>query len=110
MAPRARARCITLVRIVEPGLPLVQADERAVKQIVFNLVSNAVKFTPEGGHVAVRCSRAADSRLLIEVEDDGVGIAPEKLPTLFEPYRRGRETAGAKGGLGLGLRRRLTGE
>ena len=106
MAPRASARGQTVVYDVDPDLPSVIADERAFKQIVFNLVSNAVKFTPEQGDIAVSFRCAADGGMLLKVQDDGLGIAPEKLAGIFKPFnqidnRYGRQAGGT--GLGLAL-------
>ncbi len=71
MAPRVLARGQSLHARVAGGLPLVMADERALRQIVLNLVSNAVKFTPQGGTITIRCGRPGSEGLLFEVEDDG---------------------------------------
>ncbi|MEI9989377.1 MAG: ATP-binding protein [Rhizomicrobium sp.] len=106
MAPRAAARGQTIAYDVDGALPRVLADERAFKQIVLNLLSNAVKFTPERGRIAVAACCAAEGGVLIKVEDNGPGIAPEKLETLFKPFsqidnRYGRQAGGT--GLGLAL-------
>jgi two-component system cell cycle sensor histidine kinase PleC len=106
IAPRARARRQILRYNVEPGLPSLLADERAFKQIALNLISNAVKFTPEKGRVDVSCRRAEDGGILFEVSDNGPGIPPEKLDRIFQPFsqidnRYGRQTGGT--GLGLAL-------
>jgi two-component system cell cycle sensor histidine kinase PleC len=106
MAPRARARRQTMRYVVEPGLPALLADERAVKQIALNLISNAVKFTPEKGRIEVSCRRASEGGIVIEVSDNGPGIAPEKIERVFQPFsqidnRYGRQSGGT--GLGLAL-------
>jgi two-component system, cell cycle sensor histidine kinase PleC len=105
LAPRIQARYQTLVTRMAPGLPLVMADERAFRQIVLNLLGNAVKFTPEGGTIAVSC-RPDGQGVLLSVEDDGPGIAREKLAVVFTPFsqidnRYGRQAGGT--GLGLAL-------
>jgi two-component system CheB/CheR fusion protein len=87
-----------------PADPLtVNADPVRVQQIVWNLINNAVKFTPRDGRVSVRLSREADKAKL-EVEDTGQGIDPEFLPHIFEMFRQanGRITR-AHSGLGIGL-------
>ncbi len=92
-----------------PGMPLpIWGDGSRVQQIAINLVSNAVKFTPAGGRVAVRLSVQGEHALL-EVEDTGQGIAAEDLPFIFDAFRQGERTR-RQGGLGLGLDlvRRLT--
>ncbi len=106
VAPRAMARGHAIAFDVDAALPRVFADERAFKQIVLNLLSNAVKFTPEHGRIAVGFRRAAEGGLLLKVEDNGPGIAPEKLETVFKPFsqidnRYGRQAGGT--GLGLAL-------
>jgi signal transduction histidine kinase len=71
--------------------------------VVWNLVSNAVKFTPRGGHVDVVAERLGDE-VAISVRDDGVGIASEFLPHVFERFRQGESRPTREhGGLGLGL-------
>ena len=110
MAPRAASRDQTLSVDIAPDLPPILADERAVKQMLLNLVSNAVKFTPEGGRVSLACRGADDGGLEFCVSDSGPGIAPEKLAQVFEPFsqidnRFDREAGGT--GLGLALVRGL---
>ncbi|HKI01239.1 MAG TPA: HAMP domain-containing sensor histidine kinase [Thermoanaerobaculia bacterium] len=88
-------------RTAEPLL--VEADAVRVQQIVWNLLQNAVKFTPEGGRVTVRLERQGNEAQLV-VEDTGQGLAPEFLPDLFEMFRQ--EDARMNrwhGGLGIGL-------
>ena len=81
----------------------VMGDETRLEQIVTNLVENAVKYTPDGGGVAVRV-RQRDGRALVEVEDTGVGIAPGLLPHIFDFFTQGERTLDrSQGGLGLGL-------
>jgi two-component system cell cycle sensor histidine kinase PleC len=103
MMPRARARAQKIVTFGEPGMPWVVADERAVKQILLNLVSNAIKFTPEGGRIEIACRRKDDGVLLC-VRDNGPGIAPEKMDRVFQPFSQIDNRYGrASGGTGLGL-------
>jgi PAS domain S-box-containing protein len=79
------------------------ADSRALKQIVLNLISNAIKFTPPGGHVDVTAACVGD-RVRIEVRDDGIGIAAEELPRLGKPFEQVcSDPKLAKSGTGLGL-------
>jgi two-component system, OmpR family, phosphate regulon sensor histidine kinase PhoR len=92
----------------EPDLPtgdgpLVRADEEAVRQILDNLIDNALKYTPEGGRVAVSCRMAPD-RVAIEVVDTGIGIPRDDLPRVFERfYRVDKARSREMGGTGLGL-------
>ncbi len=93
-----------------PANPLyVLADRQRLKQVVLSLLSNAVKYNHVGGSVAIRYMPMAYDRLRIEVRDTGWGIAPHKLPRLWEPFERlGAEHSDVEGtGLGLALSRRL---
>jgi signal transduction histidine kinase len=79
-------------------------DRRAVKQVLLNLISNAVKFSPVGGTAVVRAEPAADGGLAVLVSDNGVGIDPAALHFLFEPFRQADASITRKfGGTGLGL-------
>lgn len=94
---------LTLDADVEPDLPLVQSDERWLAHVLVNLVSNAVKFTPEGGRVTVRATRVG-AAVALQVVDTGIGIAPEERAAIFEPFRQAeRGDAKGYGGVGLGL-------
>ncbi len=88
--------------VQEPGeLPLVRIDPERIQQVVINLVHNAVKFTPPGGHVTVSVEQREDE-ILVSVADNGAGIAPDALPRLFERFYKA-DKARAGGGTGLGL-------
>jgi signal transduction histidine kinase len=90
---------------IDPGPSdlVLRADLRAFKQIFLNLLSNAVKFTDDGGHVSVRATVGPDGTVFT-VADSGIGVAPEKIPHLFEPFRQGHAGLSRKyGGTGLGL-------
>ncbi len=96
------ARCdhLNLQVDVTPGW--VKGDERRLEQVVTNLLDNACKFTPAGGHV--RLSVRADGRhVTLTIADDGPGLAPELLPRLFDAFTQGRDAPDRSGGLGLGL-------
>jgi signal transduction histidine kinase len=86
---------------VDGELPYVIADRGRMSQVLENLVSNALRFTPTGGSVTVRVRRTEGGRVACEVEDTGVGIAPEDLPHLFERFWQARRYR--RGGAGLGL-------
>jgi signal transduction histidine kinase len=83
----------------------VSADDARLHQVWANLLRNAIKFTPPGGHVRVRSSDAQEGgRVRVEVSDTGVGIEPEVLPLVFKPFEQGgRDVTRRHGGLGLGL-------
>jgi signal transduction histidine kinase len=86
----------------EPGIE-IEADATRVEQVLINLISNAVTYSPEGGEVAVRVWQEGGAAK-IAVRDTGVGIAPDELPHLFERfYRAPRAGVMRSGGMGLGL-------
>jgi GAF domain-containing protein len=99
---RAERRGIALASAVDPRIGAVRADERKVKQVLLNLLSNALKFTPEGGRIDVRASLAHDV-IEIAVTDTGVGIPPEDQATVFEEFRQVGAAAKKVEGTGLGL-------
>src|SRR5215467_8922853 len=105
---RAVRRQITLGCIVDEHLGRIRADERKVKQVLLNLLSNALKFTPEGGTIDVRAA-VNDGVAEISVTDTGVGIAPEDQATVFEEFREvGTASRKVEGtGLGLAISRRF---
>jgi two-component system phosphate regulon sensor histidine kinase PhoR len=103
--PTAEAKRIEL--IAEPQSPgcFVRADKEGLREILDNLVDNAIKYTPEGGRVVVRWRVTADAKMAsIEVEDTGIGIPEEELPRVFERfYRVDKARSRELGGTGLGL-------
>jgi signal transduction histidine kinase/CheY-like chemotaxis protein len=81
----------------------VDGDPERLQQVVTNLLANAIKYTPAGGHLRVRTDRRG-SEAVLQVEDDGVGIPSDKLPLVFEPFFQGESAIDrGQGGLGLGL-------
>ena len=105
---RAARRGITLGQAVDRTVGALHADERKVKQVLLNLLSNALKFTPEGGRIDVRA--AVDQAVVeVSVADSGVGIALADQKTVFEEFRQvGTADKKVEGtGLGLALSRRL---
>jgi signal transduction histidine kinase len=105
---RAQRRDIRLARSVDDRLGTIRADERKVKQVLLNLLSNALKFTPEGGKVDVR-ARANGGVAEVSVADTGVGISPEDQQAVFEEFRQvGASSKKSEGtGLGLAISRKL---
>jgi signal transduction histidine kinase len=104
MAPRTEAGNLQIN--CDPGLAglTLYVDRRAVKQVLLNLLANAVKFSPVGGTAVVRAELAASGGLAVMVSDRGVGIEPEALRFLFEPFRQADASITRKfGGTGLGL-------
>jgi two-component system sensor histidine kinase BaeS len=111
--PQAEAKNLALSLEVPPGLPMLETDATRVRQVVGNLVSNAVKYTPSGGHVAVRakvCDGAearTERQLVIAVSDDGEGISAEKLPLLFREFTRLDPGAAEGAGIGLAISQKI---
>jgi signal transduction histidine kinase len=105
---RASRRGIALGHTIDAALGMLRADERKVKQVLLNLLSNALKFTPEGGRVDVR-AWLRDDFAEISVADNGVGIAPEDQEAVFEEFRQvGTADKKVEGtGLGLALSRKF---
>src|SRR5438132_13931072 len=99
---RAQRRGVQLGRTVDERLGIIRADERKVKQVLLNLLSNALKFTPERGEIDVR-ARVHNGDAEISVADTGVGIAPEDQEAVFEEFRQVGATARKVEGTGLGL-------
>jgi two-component system, chemotaxis family, CheB/CheR fusion protein len=90
----------------EPGAAVhhVWADSARLQQVYWNLLKNAVKFTPEGGRIEVRTSNPEPGKIQVLVIDPGIGIAAEELPRLFNAFEQGSSTITRTfGGLGLGL-------
>ena len=103
MALKAQQAGLTLAVSVEPGLPPMLADKRCFKQILLNLLSNGVKFTPSGGSVQIRVARDGDALRMV-VEDTGIGIKAEDLPRLGEPFFQAQSGYDRRfEGTGLGL-------
>jgi len=101
--PAADAKGVRLETVIDPLTTPVSGDPDRLQQIVWNLLANAIKFTPRGGKVQVRLSRV-NSHVEITVSDTGVGIAPDFLPYVFERFRQADATFSREhGGLGLGL-------
>ena len=101
--PTAAAKEIRLDTVLDSGTIRVTADPSRLQQIIWNLVSNAIKFTPRRGHIEVRLERV-DSQAVLTVADNGQGIKPDLLPYLFERFRQGDSASDrAHAGLGLGL-------
>ena len=82
MRERATRRGVTLEKQLDPAIGNFAADERKLKQILINLMTNAVKFTEEGGSVVLR-ARCSERGLKVSVRDTGIGIAPDDLARIF---------------------------
>ena len=103
IAHRAEAKRQTIAVTLDPHVRLF-ADERALKQILLNFLSNAVKFSPEGAAIGVKCAQIASGWTRVSVEDNGPGIPEEKIGQLFRPFTRvDNRYDRSAGGTGLGL-------
>ena len=101
--PRAQKKSVALALDIAPALH-IDADERAIDQVLVNLLDNAVKYTPQGGTVALRARRAGAAQVEVAVKDTGIGIEPRHLPRIFERfYRVDKGRSREMGGTGLGL-------
>lgn len=101
--PSADVKGIAIVTEIESKDVLVEADSMRLQQVVLNLLTNAVKFTPRGGQITVRTGRES-AFASIEVADTGKGISADLLPHIFERFRQGDSSSTRRhGGLGLGL-------
>jgi two-component system sensor histidine kinase VicK len=93
----------TLTLALEDGMPDIVADRERVVQVMMNIVSNAIKYTPDGGHIAITAGCTED-RVWMVVDDDGIGIPAEDRPRIFERfYRVDKARSRQSGGTGLGL-------
>ena len=102
-------KCIDMVAEVTPPLDMINADPGRVRQILYNLISNAVKFTPDGGSVTIHALEQ-DNLITISVRDTGIGIAPENQERIFEEFQQIDSSASRQfpgTGLGLALVRKL---
>jgi PAS domain S-box-containing protein len=101
--PAAAGKGIEILTSVPPALPPVAGDEGRLQQIIWNLLANAIKFTPRGGKVTLRLAHTG-SVLQLTVSDTGEGIERDFLPYVFEPFRQAdSSTTRPHGGIGLGL-------
>jgi len=109
--PQADKGNLQISAAVEPDIPLLHSDSGRIKQILHNLVSNAIKFTPSGGRVGLTVRREGEDRIELRVRDTGPGIPEDQQEVIFEKFRQldsstTREHGGS--GLGLAITRELT--
>jgi PAS domain S-box-containing protein len=103
MEPQAQQRgiCMSFPRFDEPVF--VSADRTRLKQIIINLVSNAIKYNKARGTVVVSCTVSSSEHIRLSVKDTGAGLPPQKLAQLFQPFNRLGQEAGGVAGTGIGL-------
>jgi signal transduction histidine kinase len=103
LVPLSFSRQVTVRCDIQHPVRMAIADEQRLRQIISNLLLNAIKFTPENGHVTITV-REEDDRVTINVRDTGVGVSPEFLGSMFEPFQQGTHAVrGRERGLGIGL-------
>jgi len=101
---RADGKGLQVVDDFEPDLPAVWADQRAMRQICLNLMSNALKFTPKGGRITLRVGATEDGGQFLSVRDNGPGIPADEIPKVLQAFGQGAIAhQNAEGGAGLGL-------
>lgn len=102
MTPQFAEKAITLTTDLPSSLPPVNADPDRIRQVLTNLLGNALQNTPEGGPVSII---AAEKKGVVEfaVQDSGVGIAPENLERIFQRFYRVDKSRSRSGGSGIGL-------
>jgi signal transduction histidine kinase len=99
---QAEQKRITLQVKVEPGLPDIEVDEIRIAQVLGNLMSNALRYTPDGGRIVLSAHRESQ-RIVLSVQDNGTGIAPKALPHIFERFYRADASRHSESESGLGL-------
>jgi signal transduction histidine kinase len=102
MQPQANREGVIIGTSLAPALPQIVADARSVRQIVFNLLSNSIKFTAAGGQLTVSTARSAADEVVLRVRDTGIGMSEEEIATALEPFRQ-LATSARTAGTGLGL-------
>jgi two-component system, cell cycle sensor histidine kinase PleC len=101
---RASSRGITIHEVFEQGMPRIWADERAIRQIVLNLLSNSIKFTPQAGEIWLKVGWTASGGQYLTVKDTGSGIAEDEIPVVLASFGQGSNSIkSAEQGAGLGL-------
>jgi two-component system cell cycle sensor histidine kinase PleC len=101
---RASSRGITIHEVFEHGMPRVWGDERACRQIVLNLLSNSIKFTPQGGEIWLKVGWTASGGQYLSCKDTGSGIAEDEIPIVLASFGQGSNSIkSAEQGAGLGL-------
>src|SRR5437660_5942400 len=101
---RATSRGITIHEVFEHGMPRIWGDERATRQIVLNLLSNSIKFTPQGGEIWLKVGWTASGGQYLSVKDTGSGIAEDEIPIVLASFGQGSNSIkSAEQGAGLGL-------
>jgi signal transduction histidine kinase len=102
--PRIAEKNLALETSIPDNLPAMRGDERRLKQIVINLMSNAVKFTPDGGRIVITTEINDAGELVLAIHDSGIGIGPDEIAKVFEPFYQAEGSLSRRfEGTGLGL-------
>ncbi len=107
ITPEAKTKNLSLSLDIDNHLPIISADPDRIRQVLLNIINNAIKYTPKGGRIAIR-AKAEGDEVSVEIQDNGCGMTRDELNHLFELYYRPnirKQTDGL--GLGLGLSKRL---
>jgi signal transduction histidine kinase len=102
---QAEAAGVALLLQAEPDLPPADVDPERIRQVLNNLLSNALRYTPRGGTVRVRCSAGDPGQIVLSVEDSGTGIPADELPHVFDRFYKSKDSRGT--GLGLAIAKSL---
>lgn len=102
LRPQAEAQGIQIRVQAAPELPTLSLDPERMTQVLSNLVANALRYTPEGGEIRLS-ARSEPGQVILEVQDNGIGISPEDLPHIFNRFYRGSKSRQPSGEAGLGL-------
>lgn len=102
LAPQLKRQELTVEKDLAAGLPLIRVDRARIRQVIVNIVHNAIKFTGPGGKITV-ATRMYDDSIVVAVSDTGVGIAGSDLPRVFERFYKGDRARPGGGGTGMGL-------
>jgi signal transduction histidine kinase len=102
ITPVLRSKKQKLNTEMPDSMPIIRGDGQRLEQVMLNLMTNAAKFTPEEGNILIR-ARNENASIVIDVQDNGIGISSEEIPRLFKPYSRLSSDRQRHPGLGLGL-------
>ena len=100
---RAQRRGLTVAEEIEEALPALKVDTRRLQQMLLNLMTNAIKFTPEGGQVQIRAFARSDGGITVAVQDTGIGISGDDIDRIRDPFTQARRPSNVTEGTGLGL-------
>jgi PAS domain S-box-containing protein len=100
--PELKKKDLSLNSVIQKNLPIIDIDEERIRQVLLNLINNAIKYTPCGGHITIRVNKC-NNGIAIHIKDSGVGIDEKDLGYLFEPYHKIESGMAKSDGMGLGL-------